>query len=413
MGHYSLKDDAIIAVLTTRCSSAFALIASCWVVLCAQSPIPRPHPIPTPSVSKADRTPPSLFPTQPVWTLALNNQLTAPPAYDERQVYFPIEGDRLVAYEIASGKQEWLVTAQPLFEPVAGGGFVFLVEPGALTALYATVGWVAWQIPFTEKLVVPPVWDNGWLIVASESGEIGALRASDGQLIWRRDIKSPAHASPALAADRVYVPTTDHRIVALRVDTGEPLWERKLGGAPNDILALDDRLYAGSKDNFFYCLMTKDGRIDWRWRTGADAIGKPVASDDRVFFVALDNVLRALDYKSGSQLWMRPLPIRPAWGPVLSGSTVVAAGLAPSLRAFDMKDGKPAGEVAASGEPAAPPHALIDPATKAPMLLTVTRDIAKGASAALSARAFEPAITPVAPLPNMVMIAPTTSQTLK
>jgi outer membrane protein assembly factor BamB len=397
--------------LTTRCSSAFALIASCWVVVCAQSPTPKPHPTPTQSASKLER--PSLFPIQPVWTLALNNELTRPPAYDERQVYFPIEGDRLVAYEIASGKQEWIASAHLLTEPVAGGGLVFIVEPGVLTALYATVGWVAWQIPFTEKLAVRPVWDNGWLIVASESGEIGALRASDGELIWRRQLTSPAHALPALAADRVYVPTTDNRIVALRINTGEPVWERRLGGPPNDILALDERLYAGSKDNFFYCLMTKDGRIDWRWRTGADAIGLPIMSDGRIFFVALDNVLRALDYKSGGQQWMRPLPIRPAWGPVLAGSTVVVGGLAPAMRGFDAKDGKPAGELPAGGEPAAAPHAFADPLTKAPMLLMVTRDIAKGATATLVSRSFEPTITPVAALPNLVTMTPTASSTLR
>jgi outer membrane protein assembly factor BamB len=60
-------------------------------------------------------------------------------------------------------------------------------------------------------------------------------------------VKSPPHASPALAADRVYIPTTDGRIVALRVENGEPVWERRLGGAVNDILALEHRLYAGRR----------------------------------------------------------------------------------------------------------------------------------------------------------------------
>ena len=141
---------------------------------------------------------------------------------------------------------------------------------------------------------MPLVWDNGWLIAATTPAAILAFRATDGILIWRRDIKSPAHAPPALAADRVYVPTDDGRVVALRVDTGAPVWERRLGGAPNDILALDDRLYVGSKDNFFYCLMADDGRVDWRWRTGGDVIGRPVA-DERygVFRVARQRAARA------------------------------------------------------------------------------------------------------------------------
>src|SRR5207237_1034111 len=110
-------------------------------------------------------------------------------------------------------------------------------------------------------------------------GSVLAYRASDGTLIWRRDVGSPVIALAALAADRVYVPTDDGRIVALKVDDGTPLWERKLGGKPGDILAFDDRLFTGSKDNFLYCLLTKDGAVDWRWRTGADVVGRPAFDD--------------------------------------------------------------------------------------------------------------------------------------
>ena len=98
------------------------------------------------------------------------------------------------------------------------------------------------------------------------------------------------------------MPVDDGRVVALQVESGEPVWERRLGGAPNDMLALDDRLYVGSADNFFYCLDADDGEVAWRWRTGADVIGAPVADDRRVYFVSLDNVLRALDLRRGPAL---------------------------------------------------------------------------------------------------------------
>jgi len=459
-----------------------------------------------PPLSKIDlRTPPPLVPVAPVWTLAFNNQLTVPPAYDETRVYISIEGDRMVAYGLVSGIREWMVSAQPQMEPVAGDGLLFFIEPDALTALHTADGSIAWRLPFTEKLVVRPVWDNGWLITASERGGIGAFRASDGKLIWRRDIDSTAHAAPALASDRVYVPTSDGRIVALQVETGETVWERRLGGTPNDVLALDERLYVGAMDNFFYCLTTKDGRVDWKWRTGGDVIGLPIVDDHRVYFVALDNILRALDLNSGVQHWMRPLPIRPAWGPVRAGSTIVVAGQAAALRAFNVKDGAvtgtitpgippstsaptvtatgfgnkelgttaapstavqqstvPAGAVPASTAPstaapvtaappagpeqpatpapatapsstgpggetpvtpapvkspavtmaadtesAGPPHVFADPSTRLPLLLMMTRDIARGAAATLVTPSFEPAITPLVALPNLIMLAPT------
>jgi outer membrane protein assembly factor BamB len=455
---------------TTRCCSAAALLAYFVAPLAAQPAVPRPFPGPSTKVAKVDRPPPSLLPVRPVWTLVLDNQLTAPPAYDDTHVFFSIEGDRLVAYALSSGTQAWIVSAHPRMEPATGGGLIFLVEPGALKALRADDGSIAWELPFEGEVAVRAVFDNGWLIVSTEAGEILAFRATDGHLVWRRDMKSRVSAPPALTADRVYVSVSDGRVVALRVEDGEPVWERRLGGAPNDILALDERLYVGSKDNFLYCLMTEDGRIDWRWRTGGDVIGRPIADQRQVYFVSLDNVLRALNLKSGGQHWMRPLPMRPVSGPIRAGSTVLVSGVAAAVHAYDVKDGKPAsGEplkpglppvvskaaavsqplpgdspviaelsmeeavasmptaippeiagaetpaasratsVAADAEVGAPPHAIEDPVTHLPMVLMITRDIARGAAATLVARDFEPVLSPVVALPNLVMIAPATT----
>jgi outer membrane protein assembly factor BamB len=269
-----------------------------------------------------------------------------------------------------------------------------------LTALRTADGSVDWQLPFAETLVVAPVWDNGWLIAATAANEILAFRASDGQLIWRREIGSTAHAAPALAEDRVYVPTSDGRVVALRVDTGEPVWEQRIGGAAGEILPLPERLYVGSKDNDFYCLLTRDGSIDWRWRTGADIVGAPVFDDRRVYFVALDNVLRALDRRSGGQRWKASLPLRPTSGPLKAGDAVIIAGAGPKMFGYATKDGKPAGDIPVGADLATPPH--VYDAAMLPVLIAVTQDIAKGSTVSAVTRSIEPTLAPVAPLPGLV-----------
>jgi outer membrane protein assembly factor BamB len=369
---------------TTICCSALALIAL------ARKPEPM-----------------ALVPIRTVWTLALNNQLTTAPAYDDRRAYFAIEHDRLVAYEIQSGAQVWLVEARSSFQPAAGEDLLFVPEPDAIVARHAADGTVAWRAPIAEPLAVRPVWDNGWLIAGTKSGAVLALRGSNGELLWQAALGSPAHAAPALAADRVYIPTADGRIVALNVETGATLWERRVGGMPNDILAQEDRLFFGSTDTYLYCVMAKDGRIDWRWRTGGDVIGRPLADDRHVYFVSLDNVLRSLDRKSGGQRWMRGLPLRPTTGPEKAGTTLVVAGVTPTLRTYNIADGAPATDLPAGGDIAAPPHVLAQEGSGLPMLLVVTRDIAKGATATLSVRSIDPAPAPVGPLPNAVMPAQT------
>lgn len=373
---------------TTICCSAFALLAVAAGTGATLGPLP-------------------LVPTRPVWTLALNNPTTVAPAYDATRAFFSLDHDRVVAYEIASGAQLWLIEATPLFQPAAGGDLLFLAEAEAIVARRVADGSTAWRIPMAEPLAVRPVWDNGWLIAATTSGAVLAYRGADGHLVWRRDVGSAAHAAPALAADRLYLPTTDGRIVALNVSDGALIWERRIGGVPNDLLALTERIYVGSTDNFFYCLLARDGKVDWRWRTGADVIGLPVADDRRVYFVSLDNVLRGMNLVSGAQEWMKGLPVRPTSGPVLAGATVVVSGQSPTLRTFSVKDGTPTADINAGDEVASAPRVLTDPASGLTMLLVTTRHLVRGAAATLVMHTIEPLQLPVAPLPNPVMPGPT------
>lgn len=344
-----------------------------------------------------------LFPARAIWTLELNNQLTVPPVYDQEHAYFGIDGDQLVAYTIADGVQIWLVSAHPLKQPAIGDTLLFCEEPDEIVARRTVDGSVAWRKPLPDSLSAAPIWENGWLIAITTKGSVLTFRANDGQQVWTRDIGSPAGGVAAAMSDRLYIPTTDGRVVALRVETGEPVWERQLGGPANDILALDERLYVGSKDNFFYCILTRNGVVDWRWRTGGDVIGMPAVDGNHIYFVSLDNVLRSLHRITGGQQWMRPLPVRPVWGPLKVVDRLIVGGQSSTVSGFDLKDGKGAGALDAGAELATAPHLVSDPSAQVPVVLLVTRDIAKGAVARLMTRRLEPQGEPLGgPLPNVI-----------
>jgi outer membrane protein assembly factor BamB len=367
---------------TTRCCSAFALIAaSCFVVRAHSTAV----------------EPLSLFPTRDAWTLPLNNSLTATPALVGNRGYFPIEGDRLAAYDIEHGTLLWVVPARALARPTAGEGLVFIVEPDMLTALDESTGTVTWRVPYSEPLAAPLVWDNGWLIAAAAEGSVLAFRASDGGLIWQRQLDARIHGAAALAADRVYIPLVDGRIVAMQVASGDPLWSKRLGGAPSDILALDEQIFVGSRDNYFYNLRARDGFVTWRFETGADVVGLPVVTEGRVYFVSMDNLLRCLSRRTGGQIWKVRLPLRPVRGPGLAGDALIVSGVSPKAQAYRM-DGKPAGEIAAGGEIAGAPHLV--PGTSLPLLALVTRDLEAGTLVHAVVRSIDPKQTPIAPLPD-------------
>jgi outer membrane protein assembly factor BamB len=363
---------------TTICCSALALITPCVQ--------PSANTIEVP-----------IIPARLQWSIALNNALTALPGFNGSRAYFPIEGERLVAYDLESGNQLWIVAARPIFAPVATERLVFVVVADAVVALDAANGREVWRRPLADAIAVRPVWHDGRLAVATVPGTLFLLQDSDGQIVWRRDVGARTSAPPAITADRVYVPLEDRRVVALALADGAAAWERRVGGTPTGVLAQNDRIYVGATDNYLYSLRTERGDVAWRWRTGADVVGVAAADDQLLYFLALDNILRALDRDGGSQEWQRALPLRPRSGPILAGRLLIVHGLAPSIRGFTAATGAPAGEIALPGDLAAPPHVFVSGGL--PVLVAVTGDIVKGATVA----GFTPAIgmpAPFAPLPN-------------
>ena len=405
---------------TTRCCSAFALIVVCVSTTSAQqTTIVGQPPVGQPAVGQpvvgqppTNRTDPrndnrnaafGLFPVTELWNLPLNNLLLTPPAFKDDRGYFPIGDGQLAAYDVRHGTLLWIAPVHVQFQPVLGEHLIFIVESNAIVALRDNTGVEAWRVTLNEPLAAPVTCHNGWLVATtSASGSVLAYRASDGALMWRQDLDAPTHASVAIADNRVYVPMQDSRIIALQVDTGEPVWEHRLGGPPNDILATADFVYAGSTDNFFYALRVRDGTIAWRWPTGGDVVGRPVADKRLVYFVSFDNVLRALDKNTGNLRWKRPLSFRPTRGLVVMGDAVIASGISRAASAFWMKDGAPLGNLAGAGdELAAQPHPVTGEGF--PIVVLTSRDLDRGTVVSTWTRGIEPRVQPIAPLPNPVL----------
>lgn len=338
------------------------------------------------------------------WNSPLNAVMATLPAFAGHQAFLPFSDGHIVTVDLDRGVPGWSVAATPISAPTTGDGLLFVAESDAIVALRMDSGARVWRTAFTTTPTVPLVWDNGWLVATDASGGVVAIRATDGELIWHVDLGSPVHAPPALADDRVYVALDDARVVSLDVSTGTSQWNRRLGGPANSLLGLGGRVYAGSDDNYFYCLMASNGSVGWRWRTGADVIGQPVTDDHRIYFVSKDNVLRGLDLHSGAQRWQRPLPGRPTRGPARAGDLLLVSGLAPRIATFAMKDGTPSGDLTSPGELAGPPY--VTDVRGLPQVILVARDISTGTRILAMRRTIDPPMdTPLPVLPGAITIA--------
>ena len=131
----------------------------------------------------------------------------------------------------------------------------------------------------------------------------------------------------------------------------KPRWDRALPGRPGDLLVLDDRLFVGGEDKWFYCLNTKNGDQRWRKRVGGKPAGVPAIDEKRVYYVALDNMLWVLDRGNGVMKWKQALSVRPSGGPIVMGGVVVVSGVAFEIYGYRVDDGEVAGNVDPAGRP--------------------------------------------------------------
>ena len=300
---------------------------------------------------------PSLFPLQLEWMVDLGLAPVAKPVLDEDHAYVPLRDSTLTAVRLSDGKVIWSVEQPTQFSAAAGAGIVVIANATALVARRARDAQILWNVDMGSPVSAAPVWNTGWLVAVLESGEVVALRGVDGHEFWRVPLNGTLRVQPTVGGTELFVPVDDGRVVAIDLHTGDRLWERTLGGSPQEILPLD-AVFVGATDNYLYRLSRRSGSVDWRWRTGGDIVGAAVVDEDHVFFVSLDNILRSLDRGNGVQRWRQPLAGRPTSGPILVGDVLLVSGVAPIIRAFDPETGRPANQLQAPGELAAPPLLL-------------------------------------------------------
>lgn len=298
---------------------------------------------------------PSLFPLDVAWELDLKSSPSAPPTSDSTQVYVPLRSGNLISVILDTGHIQWSVKFSSTWTPTTGDNAVYVSNASAVHALHKENGQEIWRAKFKNEVSTGPLWNKGWLFVGLEDGNLVSLRAKDGAEIWRRPLESPLAQPPSMKGSRLYAPLKDGRVVALDLLSGNVIWQRALPGGSTRILALQDRLFVGSTDNYLYSLSSQDGDIQWRWRTGADVIGPPIVGGPHVYFLSLDNVLRGLDRNVGNQRWKQPLLLRPTSGPLLIDKVLLVSGRDQKIEAYYSRDGTSLGSFIASEELASPP----------------------------------------------------------
>ncbi len=305
-----------------------------------------------------------VFPLAPLWTATLDSAPALPPAYDTTHAYLVLKPDpdrgfasaRLIAVSLGDGSLKWTHDIPAADALAVGAAGVFTCAGPLVQAFGAADGAPRWQLPLGAPLSAPLHLADGRLVATTQASDVTAVRTLDGSKLWQRHLPSPATGEPATSGDGLYLPLTDNRVIRLKPDTGAITWTVRILSQPTTVLALEDRVFVGTREDWFYALRPHDGKVLWRVRVGAGVVGAPAVDRSAVYFLALDNLLRALYREGGSLDWRQMLVRRERFGPLLAGGLLLVSGFSPTLQAYDAVTGKPAGSFDAPRDLAGPVH---------------------------------------------------------
>ena len=315
--------------------------------------------------------PSSLLPLEHKWTTTLPTAAVIAPVAAGGRIFVALHASwgidkvladpvgQVVAFSAVDGTELWRVSEEVGTSLTVGEGILFFASPAGLQAVEASTGRRQWSFALEAPLSAPLAWNNGWLIATLENGVLLALSGQSGDLIWKVKLEDQVRVAPTLAGSHIYLSHVGGTVAAFSLVSGEKHWAQPLGGAPQEVLALDD-IFVGATDNYLYSLSRRDGSINWRWQTGGDIVGRPVADEGAVHFAALDNMLWTLNRSNGVQRWRRPLTVRPTAGPSYVDDLLMQGGTSPVVRFFEPTVGTVYGQATAPGELAFPPLLVQD-----------------------------------------------------
>ena len=121
---------------------------------------------------------------------------------------------------------------------------------------------------------VQPIAANGNIYVSTARG-LYTFKASDGNLLWVYPTQLPLGNSPTIATINgrsiAYVGGYDRKIHAIDAISGEQIsgytpYEAAAGFETNP-LVINNTIYAGNRDGYFYAFNAGTGSLVWRYKT--------------------------------------------------------------------------------------------------------------------------------------------------
>ena len=190
-------------------------------------------------------------------------------------------------------------------------------------------------------------------------------------MLWVHDTQADGpplefHGQPLVTPELVII-GSDRReesavafVYAFDRKSGKVRWKAPVPiGVMTDVIAIGDRIYAGTLQDRLLCLDAQTGKVQWTFEAKssgnlANRTSDPAADLRRIYFADGGGTLYAVDAHSGELIWKRDLGSRPTTSVLLFRGRLYVGTAASRLFRIDPESGKVDSELALSAVPSSP-----------------------------------------------------------
>ena len=171
---------------------------------------------------------------------------------------------------------------------------------------------IAWYHPIEPYISykIQPIAANGKIYVSTARG-LYTFSASNGSLLWVYPTELPLGHSPTIATVNgksiAFVGGYDHKIHAIDAISGQSVSGYNPyianAGFETNPLVINNTIYAGNRDGYFYALDAVTGGLKWKFKTDGPILFSAAYKNGVLYFASNDSYAYALNAANGSQIW--------------------------------------------------------------------------------------------------------------
>lgn len=253
---------------------------------------------------------------QPKWTFQGGAWFVSFPIINNKVLYVSCDDDYLYALDEFNGTLKWKYLAKPtgsslgpLSSPTIVNGVIYVASSdGAVHAIDASTGFVKWVTPSPFLGInssSPSVVNN---TVYQGGGKLFAMDAETGAIKWVFKESTKFNASPTIVNDVIYIGSQDNYFYAINALTGDIKWKfLAQKGIYTSAVVQNGLVYfatTGSISNYVNAVNIQNGEIKWTYFHDYPFDSSPIFFNDRIF-IASSRAVMALDAITGVLKWER------------------------------------------------------------------------------------------------------------